>query len=348
MQRRFVRFTSGSVEEKVEEIFAAAFERLLDKVSLAMMPPYALAGPLDSAIYQDQDQAAADSTGAEDKKIYPPVEVAGFLIKVLRNSVGCCPDISSLESKVVRAMREYISSRMKPLGKSLERIYSSRRSVLTAQDTLVVEQMLNLGHSALAAVFAQWQVRYTLVGTPDATAAAAPGVPVKYVKDFLLPVRLSTPSAVLESIPKSLRDECKFRVEESGRRLKPSERLQAVALVAHAVRDSAASDYRALITYDATLDELPTSRDAVFIGLSLPPTFFLSLTFFLYLSHIVTPLIYFFVLQRCSLLSSWRGLWPPPSTCPGCTKTCWPAAPWRRPSALASLGRLAQKPTDRR
>ena len=243
LQRRFVRFSSGSVEEKVEELFSAAFDRLVDSISMEVKPRYSLS--VQSSV-----------TDAP----YAPTELTSFIIKLLRNSISCCQDVTSLEAKVLRGIRSYISNRMKPLGKPLERLYSTRGPTLTAKETQLVEDMLNLGHSSLAAVFAQWQIRYTLVGLPD------PAEPKKFVKDFLRPVRLGEPANVLNSLPKDLRDECGFKVEEVADRLKPSVQLRAVALLAHAVRESAATDFRALISYDSSLDDMPTSRDAVYTG----------------------------------------------------------------------------------
>ena len=172
-------------------------------------------------------------------------------------------DINSLESRALRGMRSFIANEMKPLGKPLEQVYNSRRAFLNEKEFRLVEQMLNLGHSSLAAVFVQWQIRYTLVGTPEATE---PGMPKKFLKDFLRPVQLGSSKLVLNGIPKELRDECGFKVDEVADRLKPTDRLRAVALLSHAVRESAAQEFRALIAYDSSLDDMPTSRDAVYIG----------------------------------------------------------------------------------
>lgn len=274
LQRRFVRFASASVEEKVEEIFSNAFDQLIDKLSMEISPRYLLSGPLDSAVYEtssndsssDGNVEASDDSLSSSSNIapYPPMDVAALIIKILRNSVSCCMDINSLESRALRGMRSYIASEMKPLGKPLEQVYNSRRAFLSEKESRLVEQMLNLGHSSLAAVFVQWQIRYTLVGTPEATE---PGMPKKFLKDFLRPVQLGSPKLVLNGIPKELRDECGFKVDEVADRLKPTDRLRAAALLSHAVRESAAQEFRALIAYDSSLDDMPTSRDAVYIGL---------------------------------------------------------------------------------
>ena len=271
LQRRFVRFATASVEEKVEEIFSASFDQLIDKLSMEVSPRYFLSGPLDSAVYESYSSSGNSpdaNADASDESVlsssnatpYPPMNLAALVIKILRNSVSCCMDITSLESRALRGMRSYISSEMKPLGKPLEQVYNSRRAFLNEKETRMVEQILNLGHSSLAAVFSQWQIRYTLVGTPDATD------PKKFLKDFLRPVQLGSSKAVLSGIPKELRDECGFKVDEVAGRLKPTDRLRAVALLSHAVRESAAQEFRALIAYDSSLDDMPTSRDAVYIG----------------------------------------------------------------------------------
>ena len=67
-------------------------------------------------------------------------------------------------------------------------------------------------------------------------------------------------------VVRNLRDECGFKVEEVAGKLKPSEALKAAALLSHAVRESAASEFRALITYDSSSSDMPSNRDAVFIG----------------------------------------------------------------------------------
>lgn len=68
---------------------------------------------------------------------------------------------------------------------------------------------------------------------------------------------------------RNLRDESGFKVDEVVGKLKPSEALKAAALLSHAVRESAASEFRALITYDSSSSDMPSSRDSVFIGSSM-------------------------------------------------------------------------------
>jgi hypothetical protein len=149
-----------------------------------------------------------------------------------------------------------------------------------------VEDMLNLGHSALAAVFLQWQIRYNLVGVPAPAlaerarvtersgakdpVAPAIGTETVYVKDFLRPVVLASQITVMESLPKRLRDDSKFSVEEIAGRLKPSDQLQAASLLSFAVRTTGAEEFRALITYDADSDDISSNRDSIYIGFKLP------------------------------------------------------------------------------
>ena len=118
--------------------------------------------------------------------------------------------------------------------------------------TVQLEDMLNIGHSAVAATFAIWQIRHNIVGVPDAEG--------KPEKDFLRPVQLTSLAAAMESLPKILRNEVLFTVDEVASRLKASDTLQAASAVAHAVRITASEEMRALITYNSDEDDWPVSR----------------------------------------------------------------------------------------
>jgi hypothetical protein len=113
LQRRFVRFATASVEEKVEEIFSASFDQLIDKLSMEVSPRYFLSGPLDSTVYESYSSGGNRPDGnadASDESVlsssnatpYPPMNLAALVIKILRNSVSCCMDITSLESRAFR------------------------------------------------------------------------------------------------------------------------------------------------------------------------------------------------------------------------------------------------------
>ena len=103
-------------------------------------------------------------------------------------------------------------------------------------------------------MFTLWQVRHNIVGTPD------PAVPNMKIKDYLRRVSLQSQAAAMESIPKYLRQEVGFIVEDFSSILSPSEELAAVAIIGHAVRTTASDELRSLITYNSDESNWPTSR----------------------------------------------------------------------------------------
>ena len=74
--------------------------------------------------------------------------------------------VPALEMRVSGAFQTAISDRMKPLGKSLERLTNNRKTSLGEKERFQVEDMLNLGHLSVAAVYALWQIRHNVVGVP--------------------------------------------------------------------------------------------------------------------------------------------------------------------------------------
>jgi fumarate hydratase class II len=115
--------------------------------------------------------------------------------------------------------------------------------------------MLNLGHNAVAAVFTIWNIRHNVIGVPGADG--------KLEKDFIRPVTLTSLLAAVEALPKAMRNEVEFLVEQVSTRLKATEGLQAASAIAHAVRISASEELRALITYNSDEDDWPESRYVV-------------------------------------------------------------------------------------
>ena len=143
---------------------------------------------------------------------------------------------------------------MRLLGKPLEKIFESKVVTLDAKSIKQVEEMLNLGHLTVAAVFTLWQIRHNIVGVPD------PAVPALMVKDYLRRVSLTSEAAAMDSIPKYLRQDIRFIVEDFSETLGPNEELAAVAVVGHAVRATSSDELRSLITYNSDESNWPTSR----------------------------------------------------------------------------------------
>jgi hypothetical protein len=219
LERRIVRFTAGNVEDKEVEINSSAFIKLMDKIKLEVTPRYSVSGENLRAVYIKPEEGSSSSLDAPH---YPPWELANFITKLMRNIVVAV-EVKGLESKLNLAFKTLISDKMRSLGKPLEKIYESKQSVLTPKGTQQVEDMLNLGHLAVASVFTLWQMRYNIVGVPNAEGT--------FIKDYLRPVSLTSEGGALESIPKVLRAEVGFIVEDFSETLGPSEELGAVAIL---------------------------------------------------------------------------------------------------------------------
>jgi hypothetical protein len=251
LERRFVRFQAGNVEDRETEINCAAFDKLLEKVKLEISPKYSISGNNVGRAKK------AEITGLEassfDAPLYPSWELANFVTKLMRNVVVAV-DIRGLEQKVTFVFQNLIAKKMRLLGKPLEKIFETRQTVLDAKAVKQVEEMLNLGHLTVSAVFTLWQVRHNIVGTPD------PAVPNMKIKDYLRRVSLQSQAAAMESIPKYLRQEVGFIVEDFSSILSPSEELASVAIIGHAVRTTASDELRSLITYNSDESNWPTSR----------------------------------------------------------------------------------------
>ncbi len=295
LQRRFVRFLAANAEEQEVEINAASFEKLLNKLKLEVVPRYSLSGvkvdrPQSSGTDGSGGSGSILEASSNDPSFYyPSWEAASFISKIIRNVVATIDVIPALESKVAGAFQSDLSDRMKPLAKPLEKVASAycnvgpstaiggggshssatQLSVLGAKELKQVEEMLNLGHDAVAAVYATWQIRHNIVGVmvPDPTAPkASDGTPgMRVEKDFLRAVVLRSPASVRDSIPKAMRSEVGFTVEDAAERLKPTPGLEAAAWMAHAVRTTASDEFRSLVTYNSDQDQWPENRDAVFI-----------------------------------------------------------------------------------
>ena len=251
LERRFVRFQAGNVEDREIEINAGAFDKLLDKIKLEISPRYSISG--NNVPRAKKESSPGLEASSFDAPIYPSWELANFVTKLMRNVVVAV-DVKGIEQKVTFAFQDLIASKMKLLGKPLEKLYESQESVLDVKSVKQVEEMLNLGHLTVSAVFTLWQIRHNIVGTLD------PVVPNMMIKDYLRKVSFQTTSAAMESIPKYLRQDVGFIVEDFSENLKPSENLAAVSTIGHAVRVTASDELRSLITYNSDESNWPVSR----------------------------------------------------------------------------------------
>ena len=251
LERRFVRFQAGNVEDRETEINSAAFDKLLEKVKIEISPKYSISG--NNAPREMKVAATGLEASSSDAPLYPSWELATFVTKLMRNIVVAV-DVKGIEQKVTFVFQNIIAQRMKMLGKPLEKIFETRQNVLDAKGIKQVEEMLNLGHLTVSAVFTLWQVRHNIVGTPD------PAVPNMMIKDYLRRVSLTTQSAAMDRIPKYLRQDVGSIVEDFSETLNPSEVLASVSIIGHAVRATASDELRSLITYNSDESNWPVSR----------------------------------------------------------------------------------------
>ena len=251
LERRFVRFQAGNVEDREIEMNAAAFEKLLGKVKLEISPRYSISGQNVPRLKREENTGVEASSF--DAPLYPSWELANFMTKLMRNVVVAV-DVKGIEQKVTFAFQDLIATKMRLLGKPLEKIFESRQSVLDAKGIKQVEEMLNLGHLTASAVYTLWQIRHNIVGIPD------PAVPNMMVKDYLRKISFQSVSTAMEGIPKYLRQDIGFIVEDFSEILNPSENLAGVAVVGHALRSTASDELRSLITYNSDESNWPISR----------------------------------------------------------------------------------------
>lgn len=168
--------------------------------------------------------------------------------------------MSSIEAKMARKFQYVMSEKMRPLGRPLERITNQRVNVLSPKEEKQIEDMLNVGHTTAAGVYTIWHIRHNIVGVLNSEG--------KYIKDFLRPVSVASKETALEGIPKQMRNGIVFEVDELSARLKPSPTLEAFATLGNAVRQTAAEEFRAVITYNSDDNEWPESRDASFVAVA--------------------------------------------------------------------------------
>lgn len=254
LQRRFVRFVSSNVEEKLEDIFDASYEAMLDKVTLDIDPRYTL------------PSASVDTTmKAKATDQYPAWDLAEYIVKIIRNSVSSI-DAPSIDAKISNKFQSDLSKKMRRLAKAVEKLSDKNFALLDLNEVALVENMLNIGHASAGAVFCMWHIRHNVVGVKDGEG--------KIVKDFLRPIMLRLPPSldsavpdIFQSIPKNMRVEVKDIVDDAtklhGDDLTPN--LQAAAALAHSARITAGNDLRALITYNSDTDDWPASRDDAFV-----------------------------------------------------------------------------------
>jgi hypothetical protein len=230
------------------ELLQQAFDRLLASVSVDVSFRYSL--------------RAFDASQPKTTKViaYPAWDQADTIIKLLRNTVVGYDILTlSLESKLLRTAQSEISSQMRPLGKTLELALDkpfAKELQLQPKEIKAVEGMLNIGHSVVAATYTLWHIKHNIAGVPGED-----GVPIK---DYIQPVVLESKETLMESLPKYLRTETFAYVKDLSKRIKPSSYLEAAAILAHAVRDTASEALRALIIFNADSTDWPSSRDACY------------------------------------------------------------------------------------
>ena len=242
LQRRFVRFLASNVEDKMEEMSSTSFDKILEKLKVEVTPRYLL----------------SEIAKPEPNGIYAPWNLASFIIKMLRNSLTQSEYIS-IEAKVAGKFQNDLANKMRSIGRALEKVFYDNLSVsksLNEKETKYIEEMINVGHSVVAAVLIIWHIRHNIVGVPD--------IEGKIVKDYITPMALGKKELTIGGIPKGMRDILILEMEDLLERLKPSPMLESASFLANAIRSSASDNFRALITYNADPDELPVSRDSTF------------------------------------------------------------------------------------
>ena len=79
LQRRFVRFLSSNVEEKEDEIYLQAFDKLLEKIDYEVHPKYTLS--LSETDAQDKDSKLSSAGSGSGTVVFR------FLILLLMSTV---------------------------------------------------------------------------------------------------------------------------------------------------------------------------------------------------------------------------------------------------------------------
>lgn len=264
LQRRFVRFSTSYVEEKVNDIIQESYDQLLNVLPMEIQPKWNLA------------EANRISTGSS----FASWELADTIIKFLRNTVYNIDDINalSLEAKVLRTFQNEFSIRMRPYGKILESMYdrfckssatiSSIRGIddkLRVKELKAINEMMNVGNSLVAASFVIWHVRHNIVGVVNSDGTI--------MKDYLQPITTFNAEAIRDCIPKVLRFEVLNEIESlkkqflSNSSIADKAALEAFAILAYSIRITIGEDLRALIIYNSDSSDWPQSRDDTFKGL---------------------------------------------------------------------------------
>ena len=156
LEDRCARFLIANVEEKVEEMFSASFDRFLDNIDIEIKPRFTL-----------NSHSSLENT---NKTLIPyrDWDHANFLSKVIRNTINNV-DINTLEIKVIRMFQSELSTKMKKLGRSIEKLVDKKASngpygvAQTEVEIKQIEDMLNIGHSVVAAVYVLWHVSNILL-----------------------------------------------------------------------------------------------------------------------------------------------------------------------------------------
>ena len=127
LQRRFVRFVSSNVEEKLEEIFDASYETMLDKVIIDIDPKYTL------------PSASVDTTiKAKTTDQYPAWDLAEYIVKIIRNSISSI-DAPSIDAKISNKFQSNLSKNMRRLAKAVEKLSDRNFAQLDAKEVALVD-----------------------------------------------------------------------------------------------------------------------------------------------------------------------------------------------------------------
>jgi hypothetical protein len=277
LQRRFVRFLAGNVEETVEEQNIAAMDQLIDRIPLKVSPRYSLQEYKKIAKMESEEEGSGDEneeTGTDF--YYAPWELCNFILKIVRNVVADSNDRTRLEPKLVRHFQKVLSTKMRKASKLLSELAineiipwktilpkNEKERIQFEESISIVEDMLNLGHSAVAAILTIWHVRHNIAGVYDAKTG-------EYVKGFIKPIIFTSFEKAIEGIPKTLiKDGVKTMVEEIFESSivdsnKYSPLMKGASLLAHSIRSTASEELRAVVTYNSDSSNLLSNRDTVY------------------------------------------------------------------------------------
>jgi hypothetical protein len=197
-------------------------------------------------------------------------------LKIVRNVVADGNDKSRLEAKLVRHFQNVLSTKMRKASKSLSELAinevipwktiipkNEKERIEFEESIPIVEDMLNLGHSAVAAILTIWHVRHNIAGVYDTKTG-------EYIKDFIKPIVFTSFDKTVEGIPKVLiKEGVKAMVEEifdsaivDSNNCSPL--MKGASLLAHGIRSTASEELRAVVTYNSDSINFSSSRDTLY------------------------------------------------------------------------------------